>query len=133
MFASEMSVLEFQQWLPVCGIFAAQLKELDDAPPEKKIAGLKELSQCRLDFIKTNALAARIENLLPELATDNAVQCGPTVNVALLSSHTMSHLTGGIIFQSLSRGFKANLFVGQYGLYRPELFDPDPGLQPFAP
>lgn len=125
--------MEFHQWLPVCGTFAAQLKELDDAPPEKKIAGLKELSQCRLDFIKTNALAARIENLLPELATDNVVQCGPTVNVALLSSHTMSHLTGGIIVGSLRRGFKANLFVGQYGLYRTELFEPEPSLQAFGP
>ena len=66
--------MEFHQWLPVCGTFAAQLKELDDAPPEKKLAGLKELSQCRLDFIKTNALAASIENLFPELATDSVVQ-----------------------------------------------------------
>ena len=125
--------MEFHHWLPLCGTFASQLKELDDAPRDQQIAKLKYLSQCRLDFIKTNALAERIENLIPGRTTDNEVECGPAVNVALLSSHTMSHLTGGIIVGSLRRGFKANLFVGQYGLYRTELFEPDPGLQAFAP
>jgi FkbH-like protein len=125
--------MEFHHWLPVCGTFASQLKELDDAPPDQQIAKLKCLSQCRLDFIKTNALAERTENRIPGLITDTVVECGPVVNVALLSSHTMSHLTGGIIVGSLRRGFKANLFVGQYGLYRAELLEPDPGLQAFAP
>src|SRR6202035_1699538 len=74
-----------------------------------------------------------IENLFPESTTDKVGRCGPTVNVALLSSHTMSHLAGGLAVGSVRRAFKANLFVGEYGLYRTELFEPDPSLQAFAP
>ena len=74
--------MEFHHWLPVCGTFASQLKELDDASPAQQIARLKYLSQCRLDFIKTNALAERIENLIPGLSTDSVVECGPAVEAA---------------------------------------------------
>jgi FkbH-like protein len=45
----------------------------------------------------------------------------------------MSHLTGGIAVGALRRGFCANLFVGQYGLYRNELLEPHPSLLAFAP
>ena len=45
----------------------------------------------------------------------------------------MSHLTGGIAVGALRRGFNAELFVGQYGLYRNELLEPDQSLLAFAP
>jgi FkbH-like protein len=125
--------MEFHQWLPICTTFGSRLKELDGATPDQQIAGLRFLSQHRLDFVKTNALAAKIEKVISSLPGGYIAQCGPTVNVALLSSHTMSHLTGGIAVGALRRGFCANLFVGQYGLYRNELLEPDPSLLAFAP
>jgi FkbH-like protein len=125
--------MEFHQWLPVCATFGSRLKELDGATRDRQIAGLKFLSQHRLDFVKTNALAAKIATAISSLPEDCVAQCGPTVNVALLSSHTVSHLTGGIAVGALRRGFNANFFVGQYGLYRNELLEPDPSLQAFAP
>jgi FkbH-like protein len=125
--------MEFHQWLPICTTFGSRLKELDGATPDQQIAGLRFLSQHRLDFVKTNALATKIEKVISSLPGGYIAQCGPTVNVALLSSHTMSHLTGGIAVGALRRGFCANLFVGQYGLYRNELLEPDPSLLAFAP
>jgi FkbH-like protein len=125
--------MEFHQWLPICETFGSRLKELDGATPDRQLAGLKSLSQHRLDFVKTNALAAKIATVISSLPEDCVEQRGPTVNVALLSSHTVSHLTGGIAVGALRRGFNANLFVGQYGLYRNELLEPDPSLQAFAP
>jgi FkbH-like protein len=125
--------MEFHQWLPICTTFGSRLKELDGATPDQQIAGLRFLSQHRLDFVKTNALATKIGKVISSLPGGYIAQCGPTVNVALLSSHTMSHLTGGIAVGALRRGFCANLFVGQYGLYRNELLEPDPSLLAFAP
>jgi FkbH-like protein len=125
--------MEFHQWLPICTTFGSRLKELDGATPDQQIAGLRFLSQHRLDFVKTNALATKIAKVISSLPGGYIAQCGPTVNVALLSSHTMSHLTGGIAVGALRRGFCANLFVGQYGLYRNELLEPDPSLLAFAP
>ena len=125
--------MEFHQWLPICTTFGSRLKELDGATPDQQIAGLRFLSQHRLDFVKTNALATKIAKVISSLPGGYIAQCGPTVNVALLSSHTMSHLTGGIAVGALRRGFNANLFVGQYGLYRNELLEPDPSLLAFAP
>ena len=125
--------MEFHQWLPICTTFGSRLKELDGATPDQQIAGLRFLSQHRLDFVKTNALATKIGKVISSLPGGYIAQCGPTVNIALLSSHTMSHLTGGIAVGALRRGFCANLFVGQYGLYRNELLEPDPSLLAFAP
>jgi FkbH-like protein len=125
--------MEFHQWLPICETFGSRLKELDGASPERQIAELKCLSQHRLDFVKTNALAAKLGAVISSLPEDCVLQCGPTVNVALLSSHTVSHLTGGIAVGAFRRGFNVKLFVGQYGLYRKEVMEPDASLQAFAP
>jgi FkbH-like protein len=125
--------MEFHQWLPICETFGSRLKELDGASPERQIAELKCLSQHRLDFVKTNALAAKLGAVISSLPEDCVLQCGPTVNVALLSSHTVSHLTGGIAVGAFRRGFNVKLFVGQYGLYRKEVLEPDASLQAFAP
>ena len=125
--------MEYHRWLPVCETFSAQLKELDAAPPDQQLAGLKWLAQQRLDFIKTNALAAKLASIMPALPPDCVAQLGPRLNVALLSSHTVSHLTSGIVVGSIRRGFNANLFVGQYGLYRNELLGADPSLKLFDP
>jgi hypothetical protein len=78
--------MEFHQWLPICETFGSRLKELDGASPERQIAGLKSLSQHRLDFVKTNALAAKLGAVISSLPEDCVLQCGPTLNVALLSS-----------------------------------------------
>jgi FkbH-like protein len=125
--------MELHHWLPICETFGSRLKELEVATPDRQIAELQFLSQHRLDFVKTNALAAKIATAVSSLPEDCVVQCGPTVNIALLSSHTVSHLTGGIAVGAFRRGFNANLFIGQYGLYRNELLEPDPSLQAFAP
>ena len=122
--------MEIHPWLPECATFPSQLKELDGLSADRKIDRLKFLTQHKLDFIKTNALAAKIAAVT---SSDYVAQCGPTVKVALLSSHTVSHLTGGIAVAALRRGFNANLFVGQYGLYRNELLEPDPALKTFSP
>jgi predicted enzyme involved in methoxymalonyl-ACP biosynthesis len=70
---------------------------------------------------------------MSSLPVDCDALCGPTVKISLLSSHTMSHLTGGIAVGALRRGFNAELFVGQYGLYRNELLEPDERLLAFGP
>jgi FkbH-like protein len=125
--------MEIHPWLPECTTFPSQLKELDGLSADRKIDRLKFLTQHRLDFIKTNALAAKIAAVTSSIRGHYVAQCGPTVKVALLSSHTVSHLTGGIVVAALRRGFNANLFVGQYGLYRNELLEPDPDLKTFSP
>ena len=125
--------MEFHSWLPECPTFSSQLKGLEGATPDQKIAGLKFLSQQRLDFIKTNALATKIGTVMSGLKAEHVAQCGPAVKIALVSSHTVSHLAGGIAVGALRRGFTAELFFGQYGLYRNELLEPDPTLKAFAP
>jgi FkbH-like protein len=125
--------MEFHQWLPECPAFSMRLKQLDGATPDQKIADLKFLSQQRLDFVKTNALATKIGTMMSSLGAEHVAQCGPAVKIALVSSHTVSHLAGGISVGALRRGFIAELFFGQYGLYRNELLQPDPNLKTFAP
>jgi FkbH-like protein len=126
--------MEFHCWLVECPIFSSRLKELDGAAaPERKIAGIKFLSQQRLDFIKTNALATKIGAVMSNLPAEHVAQCGPAVKIALVSSHTVSHLAGGITVGALRRGFTADLYFGEYGLYRNELLQPDPALKAFAP
>jgi FkbH-like protein len=125
--------MEFHHWLPECPTFSSQLKELDGAPADRKIAGLKFLAQQKLDFIKTNALATKIGAAMSGLGAEHVAQWGPRVKIAVVASHTVSHLAGGITVGALRRGVAAELFFGQYGLYRNELLQPDPNLTAFAP
>jgi FkbH-like protein len=125
--------MDFHQWLPECPTFSSQLKELDGLSVDRKLAGLKALTQRKLDFVKTNALATKIGSALASAAPEQVGQCGPRVKIAIVASHTMSHLAGGITIGALRRGLVADLFFGQYGLYRNELMQPDPELKAFAP
>ena len=125
--------MDFHRWLPECPTFSSQLKELDGLSGDRKFAGLQALTLRKLDFLKTNALAAKIGIALASASPEQVGQCGPRVKIAFVSSHTMSHLAGGITVGAVRRGVLPELFFGQYGLYRTELMQPSPDLKAFAP
>ena len=120
-------------WLPTHDNINGALREVRAQPdPSQRLRTLVSLAGFDRDMV-TTAKLDRVLAELPDAADDIIVDGLVPVRLAILSSHTVDHLTPSIRVAGLSRGVLLKLHVGNFGLYRQALFAGDPDLEAFAP
>jgi FkbH-like protein len=116
-------------WLPISKSFREDLcsaSAIED--PAQRLAELIALSQHQLDFVETLQLARALEDLPSTTRT-----LLPCVKLAIVSTHTVAHLSAGIRVGGLRRRILVDVHVGQYGQYRQDLLSEHSSLFQFKP
>ena len=117
-------------WLPEATDWRERLRALGETsadPWDEAVA----LANCRLDFVKTNALDRALTRLFA--GTPPKGLSTTPIRLALLGSSTMAHLPAAIRVAGLRRGLWISIYENDYGQYWQELSDPASGLAAFAP
>jgi FkbH-like protein len=123
--------MEQLNWLPGHpNLRAAIAAARSQSDPGARLASAAQLSGYRRDLIATEALARLQADCISQDVSALGLR---DMRVALLGSHTLSHLASSIRVAGLHRGLSIKVHVGGYGLYRQELMDGDPALAEFAP
>ena len=115
-------------WLPELQDFRPRLNALGDAPDPWTAA--IALANHRLDFLQTNALAARLSGLFP---VPPAGVDGNPARLAVLGTSTTTHLLPAIRVGALRHGMWAETFESDYGQYYQAVVDPGSACHRFAP
>ena len=89
------------------------------------------LANARLDLVRTIRLDRAMQRLLAR--TRKPPLAGKPVRLAVLGSSTLDHLLASIRVGGLRRGIYIDTYLGSYGQYRQELFDPGSELHRFRP
>jgi FkbH-like protein len=88
------------------------------------------LANCRLDFVRTNALDQIVRTHWKKAPADVGAR---PIKLAVLGSSTVAHLLPGIRVAGLRRGLWIDSFEGEYGQYLLELADTGSALYEFSP
>jgi FkbH-like protein len=116
-------------WLPIASDFSKEVRSaLASSNPMAGLERLACLAQYRLGFLETLQLDKAIGRL-----TSKPTSSMPLVRLAVLASSTVDHLAPAIRVGGLRRGTLIDVYVGTYGQYRQELFDPASALHQFRP
>jgi FkbH-like protein len=128
--------MELLSWLPAHPDLRAALATARALPePAARLAALARLAGFRRDFLATDRMDRIIAPCLaaPEIR-GRLPQLGLTpLRVALLASHSVEHLVGGIRVAALERRLALDVEVAPYGLYRQVLLEERSPLDAFRP
>ena len=102
--------------------------------PQARLASAIRLSSFRRDFVATERIDRLASDGLAKLAPQSATQLGLTsLRLALLGSHSLSHLVPAIRVAGLQRRVALDIHLGDYGLFRHAIMGGDFTLLEFAP
>jgi FkbH-like protein len=128
--------MEQLAWLPVHPDLALAIKHARaEQDLQRQLSKLIELAGYRRDFVTAEKLDRSVSACLRQLDGSGGVDVSrlTQARLAILSSHTVDHLTPGIRIAGLGRRVAISIQVGPYGLYRQALLDPDAALSAFKP
>jgi FkbH-like protein len=104
--------------------FRETLLSIERLAPAERMPALTRLAQSDLSFLQTLQLAKHASSL--ELPV-------PAIRVAILSSCTVTHLEAGLIVGALRHGLSLDVWTGEYGQYRHEVYGTGTELDEFRP
>ena len=117
-------------WLPERTDWPELLASSQQQEPLPAFTQFRALAESRVDFISANRLDKAIQKYL---ARNGPPAHFPQIKLALLGSSTLTHLVPHIRLGALRRGLLAQVHVGDYGLYRQELADPNSAVHALWP
>jgi len=102
--------------------------------PVRQFAAARQLAGFRRDFVATERIDRLSVAAWEQLDGAQRAPCGlARKRLALLGSHSLSHLAPGIRVAGLTRGLTIGIHVGLYNSYRQELLAGDRALAEFEP
>lgn len=115
-------------WLPERPDWPDELASVGFLPLAEVPSALQKLAQSRMDFVR----AGRLDKVAGRYR-DAAVTSVPGVRLAVLGSSTLDYLAPFLRLGGLRRGFRIEVFTGDYGMYQQELADRSSALYRFKP
>jgi FkbH-like protein len=123
--------MEQLEWLPAHPDFRGALRAArDERDPAARLRACVSLANYNRDFVVTDKLDRLLQTALAELGAATKLTAA---RVALLSSHTVDHLTPALRVAGVSRRLAVSTHVAPYGTYRQSLLGDDPALAAFQP
>lgn len=125
--------MEQLEWLPAhTDVRGALRSAREERDPAARLRACSALASYNRDFVVTEKLDRVLQSALSELGS--VTQAPFTeARVALLSSHTVDHLTPALRVAGLSRRLAVSTHVTPYGMYRQSLLGDDAELIQFRP
>jgi FkbH-like protein len=123
-------MLEGLYWLPEVQDWQTHIAKLRAGDGDAQTL-IKGLANCKLDFVRTNALDTLIRQ--SRTSTSGLRSSPRTIRLAVLGSATLSHLLPAIRVGAARRGLSVECYEGPYGQHVQELLDTGSGLHAFKP